>query len=111
MDHTPFVSLNYANCCVKTGDAHHAHQSAQPFVNWTPAPSKQRRADHDQRICRRRYETGNYDVAEDALNKVWKTEKRPFHADAYNLPRYVLDAKGQHKEAEQSTGWLSTAEG
>ena len=48
-------------------------------------------------------ETGDYDLAENLLNKVLEDKKAaPFHADAFNLLGIALDAKGQHKEAEQS---------
>jgi len=48
-------------------------------------------------------ELGKFDKAEAALNQVLEDEKAErFHADAENLLGIVLDAEGQHKEAEQS---------
>ena len=103
-NHTQDVALNYAQLLRKTGDAPHAIKVLRPFVNGPAGTVKNNAAP----IMINEYaaaviETGNYDVAEAALNKVLEDQKAArFHADAYNLLGIVLDAKGQHKEAEQS---------
>ena len=102
--HTADVTLNYAQLLRKTGKAKRALDILEPYVNGPAGTVK----DVAQPIMINEYaageiETGNYDLAETLLNKVLEDKNAaPFHADAYDLLGIVLDAKGQHKEAEQS---------
>ncbi len=102
-DNSPETALNYAQLLRKTGSAPQAVAVIAPFVNGRDGTLK----DTARPIMLNEYaaaniETGNYDLADEALDKVLEDNKAAaFHADADNLLGLVLDAKGQHKEAEQ----------
>lgn len=100
------IAINYAQLLRRTGKAQRALDILAPFMknldsrswqNYKPDP-----------IVMNEYaagsiEIGDFEKAEKLLNQVLEDENATkSYADAYNLLGIVLDAKGQHKEAEQS---------
>ncbi len=101
---TQDVALNYAQLLRKTGKAQEALDVLTPF---TQSRRGNLRDDIDPIVSNEyaaaNIETGNFEVAETLLNHVLEDKNAAaFHADAFNLLGVVLDAKGQHKEAEQN---------
>ena len=98
------TALNYAQLLRKTGQPEQAAEVLSSYVN-NPRTGKPR-ADAAPILLNEyaaaNIELGEYDLAEEVLNKVLEDNKAtPFHADADNLFGLVLDAKNKHKEAEQ----------
>jgi len=97
------TALNYAQLLRKTGKPEQAAKVLSPFVNGRDGELR----DTAKPIMLNEYaaanlELGKYGLAEDALNRVLEDKKAVrFQADADNLLGLVLDAKNQHKEAEQ----------
>ncbi len=102
-DQSRDVALNYSQLLRKTGKTGKALDVLKPFVNGRDGSIR----DNAEPIMLNEYaaaniEAGNYKMAEDALNKVLEDKKAAsFQSDAYNLFGIVLDAKGQHKDAEE----------
>jgi Flp pilus assembly protein TadD len=97
------VALNYAQLLRKTGKPQEAMEVLHLFV-------------HDRRgnlwfdaepVMLNEYaaasiEVGDFPMAEKILDAVLNNKSATaFHADAHNLRGVILDAKGEHKEAEQ----------
>jgi len=111
-DRTEDTALNYAQLLRKTGKAKEALKVIEPFIYGRDGTIK----GTAKPILLNEYAaaeigTGNYDLAENVLNSVLEDKNATaFHNDAYDLLGVVLDAKGKHKEAEQSyrqalAGW------
>lgn len=100
---TQDVALNYAQLLRKTGKAPQAIDILSPFVNGRDGVLRSTAAPVMlNEYAAANIETGNYALAEDALNIVLEEKKAAgFHADADNLLGLILDAKNHHKEAEQ----------
>ena len=100
------IAINYAQLLRRTGKVQRALDILAPFMknhgsrswqNYKPDP-----------IVLNEYAAGNIEIgkfkrAEKLLRQVLKDEDAvTSYADAYNLLGIILDANGQHKEAEQS---------
>jgi Flp pilus assembly protein TadD len=100
----PDIALNYAQLLRKTGNAESAADILGPFVK---AKRKRNPTLQITPILLNEYaasliETGKLEKAEAILDRVLSDElANGAHADAYNLMGIVLDAEGEHKEAEE----------
>ena len=101
----PMVVINYAQLLRKTG---HAQQAVNILAPMVEAHERRARPENKSPLLLNEYaaaniEVGNFEKAEELLNRVLEdTRATRFHADAYNLLGVVLDAKNQHREAEES---------
>lgn len=97
------AALNYAQLLRRIGKTEKAVEVLEPFViaryaavrdNALPAVVNEYAAANT--------ELGKLELAETALNHVLEDKTaEEYHNDAYNLMGVVMDAKGQHKEAEE----------
>lgn len=100
----PEAALNYAQVLRKTGDAEKAVSVLGPFVK---AKRKRNPTLQITPVLLNEYaagliEVGRLEKAEAILDRVLSDERADSaHADAYNLMGIVLDAEGEHKEAEE----------
>ncbi|MFH1157586.1 MAG: tetratricopeptide repeat protein [Pseudomonadota bacterium] len=100
------IALNYAQLLRRTGKAQRALDVLAPFMKDTG--SRPRRNYKPDPVVLNEYaagsiETGDFEKAEKLLNQVLEDkDAAKAHADAHNLLGIILDAKDQHKEAEQS---------
>jgi len=99
------IAINYAQLLRRTGKAQRALDILAPFMKKPTSRSGQNYKPDPiviNEYAAGSIEIGDFEKAEKLLNQVLKDEKATkLHADAYNLLGIVLDAKGQHKEAEQ----------
>ena len=97
------TALNYAQLLRKTGKAKEAVKVLSPFINGRSGEIRgNARPIMLNEYAAANIDLGKYQLAEDALNKVLEDQKATrFYPDADNLLGLVLDAKNQHKEAEQ----------
>jgi tetratricopeptide (TPR) repeat protein len=98
------VAVNYAQLLRKTGKIDRAEEVLKPFVRGRN--SDVRRAGFDGMVYNEYaailIAKGDFAGAESILNGVLEDAKAgEFHHDARNLMGVSLDARGQHKEAEQ----------
>jgi len=99
----PEIAVNYAQLLRKTGKADKASDILSGFVltkNGHPLE------DADPLVLNEyaasRIALGDFAGAEKTLDRVLEDEKaKKFHNDAWNLMGVALDARGQHKEAEE----------
>lgn len=106
------VAVNYAQVLRKTGNAKRAVEILAPYVkSYGGEQRKKASALVLNEYAAAQIELGNMDDAEKILNRVLEDEKaKEYHADAYNLMGVVLDANGEHREAENmfrmaADGW------
>jgi Flp pilus assembly protein TadD len=92
----PLIAVNYAQLLRKTGDPAQAKKVLAPFMSDSASP-----------MVRNEYAaaliaTGDFAEAEKTLNAVLEDSKdAAYHNDARDLMGISLDARGQHREAEQ----------
>jgi Flp pilus assembly protein TadD len=103
-DRTEDTALNYAQLLRKTGKPEAALKVIGPFIYGRDGTIKGTASP----ILLNEYAAANiglgkYDLAENVLNSVIENKNATSaHRDSYDLLGIVLDAKGKHKEAEQS---------
>jgi Flp pilus assembly protein TadD len=98
------IAVNYAQLLRKTGDIDNAEKVLAPFV--AGRNSDVRRGGEDGLVMNEYAAVliaqGNFADAEKTLNAVLEDAKETrHHSDARNLMGVSLDARGQHREAEQ----------
>ena len=96
------VAVNYAQLLRKTGKTENALAVLRPFM--TQEDGKPRAKINPlvlNEFAAANISLGRFDPAEKTLNDVLEdSSAKDFHNDAYNLMGVALDAKGEHKEAE-----------
>jgi Flp pilus assembly protein TadD len=107
--HDRNIALVYAQLLRRTGSPQEAVHVLEPFASYTARSNDQNTVViyHSDAVvlnelAAAHIATGNFDAAQKLLQHVIDDkDSGPMHADAYSLMGIVLDAKGQHRDAEK----------